>query len=551
MKVSTIVTLLASAATFSTTSAAKSKKPNRTFGTLSFGGGKELTRCRLDPIVNPGGVAGHMHSIFGGNAFSASMPGDTAEKASCTNSNVKNDHSNYWVPSLYFQSPENGTLYPVELFYSKVYYFFEATNDDIKPFPKGFRMLAGDPTLRHPPNPVKGNLDSSKGPITPAQWTCPRDSKYDNVPLYPVGSDGTKGVGVQDPNNGGQGWGFPDKECDGYASPMRADIHFPSCVNPNVDPENYKENTAYPASNGMGGEDCPAGWIHVPHVFMEVYWNTLKFENMWTKGTGKQPWVLSNGDTTGYSLHADFINGWDSATLDYLIKNCDPAHAGLASCAGLPGGETSEEEMKACKVTCPLSEGSSNVYMTPMPNNKLLGNNPLSGYQAAPYAAPGGSSSPAPVVSKPVVSKPTTTAPAIKYTTTKPAAKPTTTKPVVKPITTTPAIKYTTTKPAIKYTTTKPVVKPVTTKPAIKYTTTTKLAIKYTTVKIESVPTTIPKPVVYANQPKPSTTMYVVTKAAAPKPKTTAKAPKTSCKPRKHSSHYRKHHHRAVGGYSY
>ncbi|KAK6352026.1 hypothetical protein TWF718_005175 [Orbilia javanica] len=400
MKTSLLASLLVSAA-LSGVSNAVSKKPSRTFGTLSFGGGKELTRCRLDPIVNPGGIAGHMHSIFGGNAFTDLMPGDYASTHStCTNANVKNDHSNYWVPSLYFKSPEDGSLYPVELFYAKVYYFFEATNDDIKPFPKGFRMRAGDPTLRHPPNPARNNLDSSKGDITPAQWTCPRDKP--TTPLYPPESDGTKGVGVQDPSNGGQGWGFPDQECDGYASPLRADIHFPSCVNPDLDVEDWKHNSAYPSSNGQGGEDCPPGWIHVPHVFMEVYWNTLKFKDMWQKGTGHQPWVLSNGDTTGYSLHADFINGWDSATLEYLINNCDPGHAGLAACPGLPGGKTTEEEMKDCKLTCPLSEGSSDDFGTPMANNKLFGNNPFSGYQAEPYAIPG-SSSPAPVESKPAV----------------------------------------------------------------------------------------------------------------------------------------------------
>ncbi|EWC48013.1 hypothetical protein DRE_02592 [Drechslerella stenobrocha 248] len=390
MHLSTLTAALASAAAFTLTEAA-SKKASRTFGTLSFGGGKELSRCRLDPIVNPGGVASHMHSIFGGNAFSDSMPGDAAEKASCTTANVKNDHSNYWVPTLYFKSPENGTLYPVELFYAKVYYFFEATNDDIKPFPKGFRMLAGDASLRSPPNPAKNNLDPSKGTVTPVQWTCPRSSQDSNTPLYPPSSDGTAGVGVQDPSNGGQGWGFPDKECNGFASPLRADIHFPSCYNPNVSPENYKENNAYPSSNGMGGQDCPPGWVHVPHIFMEVYWNTLKFHDMWKQGQGYQPWVLANGDETGYSLHADFINGWDTKTLAYLIDNCDPGHAGLASCPGLPGGQTSEEEMKSCKLSCPLPEGSD-VFGQPLPDNKLFGHNDLSGYQAGPYVAAGGSS---------------------------------------------------------------------------------------------------------------------------------------------------------------
>ncbi len=111
---------------------------------------------------------------------------------------------------------------------------------------------------------------------------------------------------MQDPGNGGSGTGFPDKNCDGYASPLRADIHLPSCYNPAKGVQNYKENMDYP-TNGK----CPSGWKHVPHMFYEVYWNTPKFQDRWTPGQGKQPFVLANGDPTGYSLHADFINGWN------------------------------------------------------------------------------------------------------------------------------------------------------------------------------------------------------------------------------------------------
>jgi hypothetical protein len=32
------------------------------------------------------------------------------------------------------------------------------------------------------------------------------------------------------------------------------------------------------------------------------------FASRWTPGQGKQPFVLANGDPTGYSLHADFVS---------------------------------------------------------------------------------------------------------------------------------------------------------------------------------------------------------------------------------------------------
>jgi hypothetical protein len=118
------------------------------------------------------------------------------------------------------------------------------------------------------------------------------------------------GVGIQDPNNKGAGVGFPDMNCDGYASPLRADIHFPSCYNTTASLEDYKNNMAWPSSVGAsaGKQNCPAGYIHVPHIFYEIYWNTPLFVNRWTQGQSKQPFVLSNGDNTGYSMHGDFVS---------------------------------------------------------------------------------------------------------------------------------------------------------------------------------------------------------------------------------------------------
>lgn len=131
-----------------------------------------------------------------------------------------------------------------------------------------------------------------------------------NGPTYPLDSDGLHGVGIAETPGGGSGSGFPQVDCDGYASPLRADIHFPSCYNPAVGLRDYKNNMQYPSSKGTtGGKvNCPAGWIHVPHLFYEVYWNTPLFKDSWVQGQGKQPFVLSNGDPTGYSLHGDFVS---------------------------------------------------------------------------------------------------------------------------------------------------------------------------------------------------------------------------------------------------
>lgn len=179
---------------------------------------------------------------------------------------------------------------------------FEPTTDKITAFQPGHRMVIGNPALRTPPAGGSGSiLDYSAGTPQPIQVTCPRTTY--NPPSWPADSDGLHGVGIQDPVNTGAGVGFPDQDCDGYASPMRLDVHFPSCYNPAVGLDDYKTNMDWP-TNG----NCPDGWVHTPHIFYEVYYNTPLFKSQWTQGQGKQPFVLANGDPTGYGLHGDFVS---------------------------------------------------------------------------------------------------------------------------------------------------------------------------------------------------------------------------------------------------
>ena len=132
---------------------------------------------RVDPIVAPGQASSHVHAIQGGNAFAETLSDTQLLSSTCTSSLIKNDNS--------------------------VYYFFEATDDEIQAFPVGLRMLIGDSELRTPP--ASGGLsitDANAGTPQPVQWTCPR-SNYD-IPSYPANSNGLDGVGIQDPGNQAQ-----------------------------------------------------------------------------------------------------------------------------------------------------------------------------------------------------------------------------------------------------------------------------------------------------------------------------------------------------------
>ncbi|KAF5019985.1 hypothetical protein F66182_7998, partial [Fusarium sp. NRRL 66182] len=327
----------------------------------------------------------------------------------CSNALVKGDDSNYWFPSLYFHDPETGEFEDVEFDYFNAYYFFEKTHDDIKPFPVGLQIVAGDAMTRTMPKAgSKANLDPSKGPVNPARMTCPRLGNDYTLPSWNPDSDGTL-AGVGDAINQGEGVGFPDRTCDGQYSPLRADVHFPSCYNPEAGLTDFENNMAYPEDND-GYLDCPEGWIHVPHLFYESYWRTDKFQGRWEEGKGKQPFVFSNGDVTGYSSHADFMAAWDTELLQHIIDTCNAGTDGMDNCPGLFYGLNKDE----CTIESEVDEKVTGTM------SKLPGDNPLSGWSygdnetpSKPSDSDDSGSSP----SKPSV-KPSATKPASEDTTT-------------------------------------------------------------------------------------------------------------------------------------
>ncbi|CRK38372.1 hypothetical protein BN1723_015312 [Verticillium longisporum] len=303
------------------------------FAVLRFNG-KENLRGRIDPIVSPNALAQHVHGAVGGNNFAKDSTGESLAKSECTSAKALDDKSAYWFPWLYFHDEGKDTFEPVDIYYVNVYYFFEKTDDDIKAFPRGLQIVGGDASTRVAPlTNGKLNLDPSNGPIQAAMWTCPRAGDQESPPSWPANSDGST-AGQRNPVDHGTGTGFPDVNCDGRYSPLRADIHMPSCYNPEEGLTSYKTNMAYP-TDVNGKKNCPEGWIHVPHMFYEIYWDTPKFADRWTGGQGSQPFVLSNGDVTGFSSHADFLAAWDEDVLQNVIDNCNAGHEGLHSCPGV------------------------------------------------------------------------------------------------------------------------------------------------------------------------------------------------------------------------
>lgn len=113
----------AAAAVGSLASLALGAKEEFSFAVLRFNGDEYLTEGMVDPIVDPGKESSHYHLINGGNKFGKTVKGNQLLESTCTNAKIKNDLSNYWVPALFFQDPNNPSNFTkVPTMYMNVYY---------------------------------------------------------------------------------------------------------------------------------------------------------------------------------------------------------------------------------------------------------------------------------------------------------------------------------------------------------------------------------------------------------------------------------------------
>ncbi|KAF2108326.1 hypothetical protein BDV96DRAFT_652894 [Lophiotrema nucula] len=307
---------------------------------------------RADPVVSPGIAAGHVHTISGGNGFNVTMDFAKARSSKCSTCNIKQDLSNYWNPKLYFKA-QNGSFLSVPIIGDQggdlggmaIYYLFRG--DKLRPFPPGFRMLAGDSSKRKETDDFAGRAVSFK---------C-------------VGVDATDHKGL------------PKTKCN----QIRAQVTFPSCWDgKNVDSADHKSHVVYPATGNYDGGTCPSSHpVQLITLFYEVYYDTKGFKNLWYGD--KQPFVFSNGDATGYGYHGDFVNGWDEASLQKGITTCSD---GKADCEKRAFGTLREQgEAQACKLPSMIDEKVSGV-LPALPGCNPVTYGPAPTTQQANCAAP-------------------------------------------------------------------------------------------------------------------------------------------------------------------
>ncbi|KAJ7825954.1 hypothetical protein B0H13DRAFT_2214807, partial [Mycena leptocephala] len=298
-----------------------------------------ITTERIDPIVNPGKVSGHVHTIVGGSNFRVNTTTAFLRQSQCTSSPIKEDKSNYWAPTLYFQW-SNGSFTSVNGS-PVMYYLFSDTPGVTTPFPDDFRMLSGTPTLR--------SYNASSYAQQAVTFLCLDFS------------------GTSTKHNE-----LPTGSCP---SGIRAQINFPSCWDGvNSDSADHKSHVAYlsggPDSGTCADKNYPKT---LPRIFMEMYLDTASFDSVRSQAKNpSQPFVYSMGDPTGYGYHADFIFGWDKGVLDNVVNKCQCTSAafGDPTCCSNSGVYTLDHDG-----TCRITKGVDEITTGTLP--ALPGNNPV------------------------------------------------------------------------------------------------------------------------------------------------------------------------------
>ncbi|WWC64285.1 uncharacterized protein I303_106895 [Kwoniella dejecticola CBS 10117] len=295
--------------------------------------GPDIITSRIDPVISPGGISSHVHSIVGSSSFKPTYTYENSRAGRCTTANIAIDHSNYWTPQLY-RKRDDGKFDLVKMNRANTYYLSEQVYD----FPPGFRMVAG--------NPSRTTYNASNYADKAISYVC-------------LGVNGAPETGA-----------FPKQSCP---NDLRAQVFFPNCWDGINTYLPNSAHVAYPTSQGYNsGGPCPK--TH-PKRILSVFYE-FHFTDRFTYKDGARVWAT--GDDVGYSLHADFTMGWpkgflptifpygEKCAVDFSLENCPPLKPLMttngSACTPDPGFQIVNEDI-----------GTNN------PIAKLPGNNPVWG----------------------------------------------------------------------------------------------------------------------------------------------------------------------------
>jgi Domain of unknown function (DUF1996) len=244
-----------------------------------------------DPIVYPGEPGrSHAHTFFGNRTTdAASTPGSL--RGARTTCRPRADKAAYWVPTLY----QNGR----EVRPAKGQFYYNLRGfDQMRAFPAGLKMVAGDAHAHHPQSTriVYWTCGGSAGVrfggrSSTAPESCPVvrtsfTSLFRKCPTCPV-------VRRR----------FPAR----IKTFVELHVNFPDCWDgKRLDSPDHHSHMAH-----SRGYVCPATHpVKVPLIRLLIRYPI-------TDGRGLE--LASGGQLTG---HADFVNAWDQRVLERLVDDC-------------------------------------------------------------------------------------------------------------------------------------------------------------------------------------------------------------------------------------
>ncbi|GIM90268.1 DUF1996 domain-containing protein [Paractinoplanes toevensis] len=223
-----------------------------------------------DPIVFPNlPGASHMHSFLGNDITDAATTTDTLLKNTGSSCKPLDDHSAYWIPTLY----ENGQA--VEPHGVTVYYGSRlADTTKTVPFPQGFRMIVGD---------AKRQVDTPKG--APGQFWC-------------------AGAGGEIGRSADGNWPVCAKTAE-----LTFQLTFPDCWDGvHLDSPDHKSHVGPADGSGKCSGKYP---VAIPSLSFVIGYPT--------SGT-TAGFKLASGNAS--SMHGDAFFAWENAALGHRVKDC-------------------------------------------------------------------------------------------------------------------------------------------------------------------------------------------------------------------------------------
>lgn len=228
-----------------------------------------------DPIVYPGQTRkGHLHMFFGNTGVTGkSTYSSLLNSGNGTCRGGIANRSAYWVPALLDETGEPQIPSIIHVYYKSGY---EIDNPrDVTVIPDGFRMIVGD--------------GMATGP-------------------QPKGSDGRRDVF----------WSCNGSESDSIGDcygELKMSVQFNQCASGALDSPNHKSHVTSPVNGACSDPNYP---LTLPVITYHIIFN-VNGTSSWRLSSDMYP--VSNGNG-GYSLHADWMDGWDPEIKRTWTEHC-------------------------------------------------------------------------------------------------------------------------------------------------------------------------------------------------------------------------------------